>query len=64
MWGVYAEKEGERPDDGDFFILVIFWLGGFSGRFDGDGYGYGHGGIGVVGIILIVLLVFVLTGRL
>jgi hypothetical protein len=28
-------------------ILVIFLVGGFSGRFGGYGYGYGHGGIGV-----------------
>ena len=28
-------------------ILVIFLLGGFSGRFGGYGYGYGHGGVGV-----------------
>ena len=27
-------------------ILVIFLLGGFSGRFGGYGYGYGHGGMG------------------
>ena len=25
-------------------LLVIFLLGGFSGRFGGYGYGYGHGG--------------------
>ena len=29
-------------------LLVIFLLGGFSGRFGGYGYGYGHGGIGVI----------------
>jgi len=45
-------------------ILVIFLLGGFSGRIGGYGYGYGHGGIGVVGILLIILVVLVLTGRL
>jgi hypothetical protein len=45
-------------------ILVIFLLGGFSGRIGGYGYGYGHGGIGVVGILLIILIVLVLTGRL
>jgi hypothetical protein len=28
-------------------ILVIFLLGGFSGRFGGYGYGFGHGGIGL-----------------
>src|ERR1700735_2128247 len=41
-------------------LLVIFLLGGFSGRFGGYGYGYGHGGIGVIGIILIVLVVVLL----
>ncbi|PKP74347.1 MAG: DUF3309 domain-containing protein [Alphaproteobacteria bacterium HGW-Alphaproteobacteria-6] len=45
-------------------ILVIFLLGGFSGRFGGYGYGYGHGGIGVISAVLIILLVLVLTGRL
>ena len=45
-------------------LLVIFLLGGFSGRFGGYGYGYGHGGIGVIGIILIVLVVLLLMGRL
>ena len=43
-------------------ILVIFLLGGFSGRFGGYGYGYGHGGIGVIGIILIILVVLLLMG--
>ena len=28
-------------------ILIIFLLGGFSGRFGGYGYGYGHGGVGL-----------------
>ncbi len=45
-------------------LLVIFLLGGFSGRFGGYGYGYGHGGIGVIGVIILVLAVLVLTGRL
>jgi hypothetical protein len=45
-------------------LLVIFLLGGFSGRFGGYGYGFGHGGVGVIGIILIVVLVLLLTGRL
>src|SRR4029079_4087614 len=44
-------------------ILIIFLLGGFSGRFGGYGYGYGHGGIGGIGIIIIVLVVLVLMGR-
>lgn len=45
-------------------VLIIFLLGGFSGRFGGYGYGFGHGGVGVIGVLIIILLVLVLTGRL
>jgi hypothetical protein len=45
-------------------ILIIFLLGGFSGRFGGYGYGFGHSGIGVIGVLVVILLVLVLTGRL
>ncbi len=45
-------------------VLVIFLLGGFSGRFGGYGYGFGHGGVGVIGVILIIVLILVLTGRM
>jgi hypothetical protein len=45
-------------------VLIIFLLGGFSGRFGGYGYGYGHGGVGALGIILIIVVVLLLTGRL
>lgn len=45
-------------------ILIIFLLGGFSGRFGGYGYGYGHGGVGVIGVVLIVVVVLMLLGRL
>lgn len=45
-------------------ILVIFLLGGFSGRFGGYGYGFGNGGVGVIGALLIIVLILVLTGRL
>jgi hypothetical protein len=45
-------------------VLIIFLLGGFSGRFGGYGYGYGHGGVGVIGVALIVVLVLVLLGRI
>ena len=44
-------------------VLVIFLLGGFSGRFGGYGYGFGHGGVGVIGVVLIICLVLVVTGR-
>src|SRR5829696_2282684 len=45
-------------------ILVIFLLGGFSGRFGGYGYGYGHGGVGVLGTILIIIVILMLLGRI
>ena len=46
------------------FLLIIFLLGGFSGRFGGYGYGYGHGGVGIIGIILIIVVVLMLLGRI
>jgi Protein of unknown function (DUF3309) len=45
-------------------ILIIFLLGGFSGRFGGPGYGYGHRGNGLIGVLLIIVVVLLLTGRL
>ena len=38
-------------------LLIIFLLGGFSGRFGGYGYGFGHGGVGILGVILIIVVV-------
>ena len=45
-------------------LLIIFLLGGFSGRFGGYGYGFGHGGMGLIGIILVIVVVLLLMGRL
>jgi hypothetical protein len=45
-------------------ILIIFLLGGFSGRFGGPGYGFGHRGNGLIGILLVIAVVLLLTGRL
>lgn len=45
-------------------VLIIFLLGGFSGRFGGYGYGYGHGGVGVLGTILIIVVILMLLGRI
>ncbi len=45
-------------------ILIVFLLGGFSGRFRGYGYGYGHSGMGLAGVILIVLLILLLLGKI
>ncbi|WP_291850655.1 DUF3309 family protein [Bradyrhizobium sp.] len=45
-------------------LLIVFLLGGFSGRFGGYGYGMGHSGMGLGGVILIVLVILVLRGKL
>ena len=45
-------------------LLVIFLLGGFSGRFGGYGYGYGHGGMGIIGVILVIIVILMLLGRI
>ncbi len=45
-------------------LLIVFLLGGFSGRFGGYGYGYGHGGVGALGVVLIIIVVLVLLGRI
>ena len=31
-------------------IVIIYLLGGFSGRFGGYGYGMGHSGMGIGGV--------------
>ncbi len=41
-------------------LLIIFLLGGFSGRFGGYGYGMGHGGVGVIGAVLIIVIILML----
>ena len=45
-------------------ILIIFLLGGFSGRFGGPGYGYGHRGNGLDRHSLIIVVVLLLTHRI
>jgi Protein of unknown function (DUF3309) len=45
-------------------LVIIYLLGGFSGRFGGYGYGMGHSGMGLGGVILIVLLILILLGKL
>jgi hypothetical protein len=45
-------------------IVIIYLLGGFSGRFGGYGYGMGHSGMGLGGVILIILIVLLLLGKL
>jgi hypothetical protein len=66
-------SQSRCPELGDVFmsistvlaiLLLIFLLGGFSGRFGGYGYGYGHGGVSAIGLILIILVVLMLLGRI
>ena len=45
-------------------IIVLFMLGGFSGRFGGYGYGYGNRGMGVIAALLAILLVIIFAGVL
>jgi uncharacterized protein DUF3309 len=45
-------------------VVIIYLLGGFSGRFGGYGYGMGHSGIGLGGLVLVVLFVLLLLGKL
>jgi hypothetical protein len=45
-------------------IVIIYLLGGFSGRFGGYGYGMGHSGMGIGAVILVVLIVLLLLGKL
>jgi hypothetical protein len=67
LWQAPAGLRGERAMSlGTILviILIIFLLGGFSGRFRGYGYGYGHSGVGLAGVILIVLLILLLLGKI
>ena len=45
-------------------LLIIFLVGGFSGRFGGYGYGFGHAGTGVLGTLLIIVVILMLLGRI
>jgi Protein of unknown function (DUF3309) len=45
-------------------LVVIYLVGGISGRFGGYGYGLGHPGMGIGGVVLVVLLVLILLGKL
>ena len=38
-------------------LVIIYLVGGLSGRIGGYGYGMGHSGMGIGGLVLVVLLV-------
>lgn len=44
-------------------LVIIYLVGGLSGRFGGYGYGLGHSGIGIGGVVLVVLIVLLLLGK-
>lgn len=45
-------------------LVVIYLVGGISGRFGGYGYGMGHSGIGLGTVVLVILIVLMLLGKL
>ncbi|MCA1365685.1 MULTISPECIES: DUF3309 family protein [Bradyrhizobium] len=44
-------------------LVIIYLVGGLSGRFGGYGYGLGHSGIGIGGVVLVILVVLLLLGK-
>jgi hypothetical protein len=64
-------KEGQALERGAMslgtiliILVIIYLLGGWSGRLGGYGYGYGHSGMGLGGVILVVLIALLLLGKL
>jgi hypothetical protein len=45
-------------------LVIIYLLGGMSGRIGGYGYGMGHSGMGIGGVVLVVLIILLLLGKL
>ncbi|RXG98627.1 DUF3309 family protein [Bradyrhizobium vignae] len=45
-------------------LVIIYLVGGLSGRFGGYGYGLGHSGMGIGGVVLVVLIVLLLLGKI
>lgn len=45
-------------------IVILYLLGGWSGRFGGYGYGQGHSAMGLGTVVLVVLIVLLLLGKL
>ncbi|OAF18862.1 hypothetical protein AXW67_38195 [Bradyrhizobium neotropicale] len=45
-------------------LVLIYLVGGLSGRIGGYGYGMGHSGMGIGGVVLVVLVVLLLLGKI
>jgi hypothetical protein len=59
-----AELIRRAPVGEERHVVILYLLGGWSGRIGGYGYGLGHSGMGLGGVVLVVLLVLLLLGRL
>jgi Protein of unknown function (DUF3309) len=73
LWAVVRRcRTGPRVKGGDamslgiilIILVIIYLMGGLSGRIGGYGYGMGHSGMGLGGVILVVLIVLLLLGKL
>jgi hypothetical protein len=68
----YGDAAPPRVKGGDtmslgiilIILVIIYLMGGLSGRIGGYGYGMGHSGMGLGGVILVVLIVLLLLGKL
>jgi hypothetical protein len=45
-------------------LVIIYLVGGLSGRIGGYGYGMGHSGMGIGGVVLVVLVALLLLGKI
>jgi hypothetical protein len=61
-WWENSSGEGGTMSLGTILILivVIYLVGGLSGRIGGYGYGMGHSGMGI-GIVILVVLIILLS---
>jgi len=68
----YGDAVPPRAEGGDamslgtilIILVIIYLMGGLSGRLGGYGYGMGHSGMGLGGVILVVLIILLLLGKL
>ena len=63
-WRLAGERRAMTLGTILIILVILYLLGGWSGRFGGYGYGLGHSGMGLGGVILVVLLVLLLLGKL
>ncbi|PPQ19052.1 DUF3309 domain-containing protein [Bradyrhizobium sp. AC87j1] len=59
-----AREDAMRLGTVLIILVIIYLIGGLSGRVGGYGYGMGHSGMGIGGVVLAVLVVLLLLGKL